>query len=202
MELLVRISRTEVKAPVSGVISRRVAKLGATVAFAGEPLFRIIEDGAIDLDAEVPEQYLAMLKVGMPAKLRLPGIAADVGGTIRLVSSEVDKTSRVGKARIALADVSGARIGAFASGEVDLARREGIGAPATALRRDAEGARVLIVRDGRIEERRVTPGIVEGDMVELGDGVKDGESLVARAAAFLRPGDIVRPVAATAAGAS
>jgi RND family efflux transporter MFP subunit len=202
MELRVRISRTEVKAPVSGVISRRAAKLGATVAFGGEPLFRIIEDGAIDLDAEAPEQYLSRLKIGMPAKLRLPGAAADVGGTVRLVSAEVDKASRTGKARIALADVSGARIGAFASGEVDLSRRDGIGAPATALRRDAEGARVLVVRDGRVEERRVTTGIVEGDWVELVDGVKDGESLVARAAAFLRPGDVVRPVAAPPAGAS
>ena len=41
-ELLVRISRTEVKAPVSGIVSRRSARLGATASSAGEPLFRII----------------------------------------------------------------------------------------------------------------------------------------------------------------
>ena len=67
-ELLVRIGRTEVKAPVSGIVSRRSARLGASASTSGEPLFRIIEDGAIDLEADVPEQTLARLAVGMPAR--------------------------------------------------------------------------------------------------------------------------------------
>ena len=48
------------------------------------------------------------------------------------------------------------------------------------------------MRDGRVEERRVDAGIVEGDAVEIRDGLAEGESVVARAAAFLRPGDRVR----------
>src|SRR5271155_2509457 len=50
-ELLVRIARTGVKAPVAGGVSRRSAKLGTDARSTGEPLFRIIEDGAIDLAA-------------------------------------------------------------------------------------------------------------------------------------------------------
>ncbi len=65
-ELLVRIDRTEVKAPVAGIVSRRSAKLGADASSTGEPLFRIIEDGAVDLEADVPEQSLAKLAVGIP----------------------------------------------------------------------------------------------------------------------------------------
>ena len=64
-ELQVRLSRTEVVAPVSGLVSRRSAKVGATVTNSGEPLFRIIEDGAIELEAEVAEQALPKLAVGM-----------------------------------------------------------------------------------------------------------------------------------------
>jgi len=200
-ELLVRIDRTEVKAPVSGIVSRRSAKLGADASTAGEPLFRIIEDGAIDLEADVPEQELARLAVGMPAELKLPGVEAAVEGHVRLVDQEVDKASRTGKARIALDDVSHAHIGAFASGEVELARREGVSAPASALTRDGDSARLDVVVEGKVEERRVTPGIVNGDAVEIKQGLAEGESVVARAAAFLRPGDRVRPVPeASAAG--
>jgi HlyD family secretion protein len=188
-----------VKAPVSGLISRRSAKLGASASSAGEPLFRIIEDGAIDLEADAPEQSLARFAVGMPATIRLPGVAAPVKGRVRLISQEVDKASRTGKVRIALDDVSHARIGAFASGEVELARRDGVGAPAASLLRDGDTARLLVVRDGRVEERRVTPGIVEGDAVEIKDGAAEGESVVARAGAFLRPGDRVRAIPAPAA---
>ena len=101
-ELLVRIDRTEVKAPVAGVVSRRSARLGASASTSGEPLFRIIEDGAIDLEADVPEQSLARLAVGMPAELKLPGVEGAVLGRVRLVNQEVDKASRTGKVRIAL----------------------------------------------------------------------------------------------------
>ena len=198
-ELNVRISRTDVKAPVSGVVSRRSAKLGATVSGAGEPLFRIIVDGAIDLEAEAPEQSLARFANGMPATLRLPGVADPVQGHVRLISEEVDRASRTGKVRIALSDVSHAHIGAFASGEVELVRRDGVGAPAASLRREGDAARLYVVRDGRVEERTVTPGIVEGDKVEIKDGLVEGEDVVARAAAFLRPGDHVRAMPETTA---
>ena len=196
-----RIDRTEIRAPVAGLVSRRSARLGAVVSGSGDPLFRIIVDGAIDLEADAPEQSLARFAIGMPAILRLPGVFDPVQGRVRLISAEVDKASRTGKVRIALSDVSHAHIGAFASGEVELVRRDGVGAPASALRRDGDQARVYVVRDGRVEERRVRPGIVEGDAVEIRDGVTEGESIVARAAAFLRPGDRVRPTPeATAAG--
>ena len=199
-ELLVRIDRTEVKAPVSGVVSRRSAKLGADAMSAGEPLFRIIEDGAIDLEADVPEQSLARLAVGMPAALKLPGVEGAVAGRVRLVNQEVDKASRTGKVRIALEDVSHAHIGAFASGEVELTHRDGVGAPSSALKREGDSARLYVVRDGKVEERRVKLGILDGEAVEIESGVAAGESLVKRAAAFLRPGDRVRPMPETAAG--
>lgn len=193
-ELLVRIARTDVTAPVAGVVSRRSAKLGATASPAGEPLFRIITDGAIDLEAEVPEQYLPRLTVGMPAKLKLAGIATDFAASIRLVNHEVDKSSRVGKVRIALKDVAQARLGAFASGEVQIAKSEGIGVPATAVQRDASGAHVLVVKNGVVEDRKITLGITEGDWIESREGLAESELVVARAAAFLRPGDRVRPL--------
>jgi RND family efflux transporter MFP subunit len=200
-ELLVRIDRTEVKAPVSGIVSRRSAKVGASASISGEPLFRIIEDGAVDLEADVPEQSLARLVAGMPAELKLPGLDRPVAGRVRLVNQEVDKASRTGKVRIAVGDVSHAHVGAFASGEVELDRRQGVSAPAAAFEREGDSGRLYVVRDGRVEERRVTPGIVEGDAVEIKAGVAEGESVVARAAAFLRPGDRVRAMPeVTAAG--
>ena len=192
-ELLVRIDRTEVKAPAGGIVSRRSARLGASASTSGEPLFRIIVDGAIDLEADVPEQTLAKLTVGMPAELKLPGVDKPVPGRVRLVNQEVDKASRTGKVRIALGDVSHAHVGAFASGQVELARRIGVGVPATALQRDGEEARLDIVRDGKVEVRQVKAGIADGAWVEIRAGLADGESVIERAAAFLRAGDRVRP---------
>lgn len=198
-ELEVRIARTDVKSPVDGVVSRRTARLGATAAGAGDPLFRIIENGAIDLEADVPEQSMAELADGMSVSLVVPGVADPIEGKVRLISQEIDKASRTGKVRIALDAAAPARIGAFASGEVSIGKSQGLSVPSTAIERDGRTANLLVVKDNVVEERKVTLGIEEGDAVEIKDGLQPGDLVVARAAAFLRPGDRVRPVAATTA---
>ena len=201
-ELSVKLAQTEVKAPVGGVVSRRTARLGAAAGGASEPLFRIIRDGAIDLEAEAPEQALPRLAVGMSAELALPGVADKVAGTVRLIGAEVDKASRTGKVRVALAAGARAHIGGFASAEITLARSQGVGVPASAVERDAAGARALVVRDGLVEQRRVSVGVADGDALEIAGGVAAGEMVVARAAAFLRPGDRVRAVPVETEGAT
>jgi len=192
-ELMVRVGRTEVKAPVAGIVSRRTARLGALAVGSSDPLFRIISEGAIDLEAEVPQDSLAKLALGMPASIDLPG-DDHTRGKVRLISSEVDKTTRLGKVRIALASDANARIGAFASGSVEIGRRVAIGVPAAAVIQSAGGSSIAVVTGGKVEISKVEVGITNGDTIELRDGLASGQRVVARAAAFLRSGDEVRPV--------
>jgi RND family efflux transporter MFP subunit len=194
-ELMVRIDRTEVKAPVAGIISRRTARLGAVALSASDAMFRIISDGAIELEAEIPEQSLARLEPGMQAKIALPGVPGEVEGSVRLISEEVDRTTRLGKVRIALPLDAQARIGSFASGVVNIARRSGVGVPTRAVTRGDDGDFVEVVKEDRVELRKVTIGITNSRFAEIRVGLGAGEMLVARAAAFLRSGDRVRPIA-------
>jgi RND family efflux transporter MFP subunit len=197
-ELMVRIDRTEVKAPVAGIVSRRTARLGAVAMSAGDALFRIITDGAIELEAEVPEQSLARLKVGMQAKISLPGVDGEVEAHVRLISEEVDKTTRLGKVRFALPLDAPARIGSFASGVAIVARRSGVSVPTSAVTRGDEGDFVQVVKDGRVELRKIKVGVTNARLTEARDGLKAGETVVTRAAAFLRPGDMLRPMPSVA----
>jgi len=190
-ELMVRIGRTEVRAPVAGIVSRRTARLGALAMGSADPLFRIITEGAIDLEAEVPEDSLAKLAIGMPAAIELAG-DCKASGYVRLIASEVDKTTRLGKVRIALGPESTAHIGAFASGTVEIAHRVALSVPAAAVIQSATGSTVAVVNDGRVEMSPVTVGLTNGNAIELRDGLVVGQQVVARAAAFLRTGDEVR----------
>lgn len=193
-ELLVRIGRTDVVTPVAGTVSRRTARLGAVAMGTGEALFRIVADGAIDLDAEVPEDRLARLTAGMPVRIALPGSDQSVNGLVRLISSEVDRTNRLGKVRIALPAGSPARIGSFATAAVEVVRRPAIGVPASAVVRSETGASVMVVSAGRVALRAVEPGVIDGGFTEIRRGLAEGDVVVARAAAFLRDGDEVRSV--------
>jgi multidrug efflux pump subunit AcrA (membrane-fusion protein) len=57
-----------------------------------------------------------------------------------------------------------------------------------------EGAVVQVVRDDRIETRRVRVGLLSGGKAEIREGLSEGDQVVARAGTFLREGDRVRPM--------
>jgi HlyD family secretion protein len=193
-ELMWRRGRTEVVAPADGIVSRRMARVGGFAAGAAEPMFRIVANGEVELDAEVTETRLAAVKLGQKARVEVAGVG-DVAGTVRLISPEVDKATRLGRVRIYLGDNDQLRVGSFARGEIATAAGRGLSVPASAVLYGPDGAAsVQVVHDNRVETRRIKPGLAAGDLVEVREGLVDGEVVVARSGTFLRDGDAVRPI--------
>ena len=192
-ELNWRRGNTEVKSPEDGIVSRRNARLGAVATAAGEPMFRIIAKGEIELDAEVVETELGKVKDGQKARVSVPG-GAEVEGVVRLVSPEIDRTTRMGRAKIFLGATPGLRIGAFARGSIQTASSRGLGAPTAALMFDPAGTYVQLVDGDKVHRRLVKTGLVSGDLIEITEGLKEGDTIVARAGTFLRDGDVIRPI--------
>ena len=195
-ELIVRLERSDVRAPVAGVISRRNAKLGAIVAGAADPLFRIIANGVVELEADVPELQLAKLRPGQPAQVETA--SGPRTGHVRLVSPEVNRTTRLGRVRVELDGTNLPVIGSFARAEVEVARDQGVLVPLSAILFQPGGAVVQVVKDGVVETRRVTTGLRDGARAEITAGLGAGESVVAVSGTFIRGGDRVTPVPATA----
>ncbi len=206
-ELNWRRGNTEVKSPEDGIVSRRNARLGAVATAAGEPMFRIIAKGEIELDAEVVETELVKVKEGQKARVLVPG-GDEADGVVRLVSPEIDRTTRMGRAKIFLGAKPGLRIGAFARGTIQTASSRGLGAPTAALMFDPAGTYVQLLDGDKVHRRIVKTGLVTGDLIEVTEGLNEGDTIVARAGTFLRDGDIIRPVllddkiSASAAGAN
>lgn len=199
------LDRADIVAPVAGLVVARRAELGALAGGSAEPLFTLIADGAIEMEAEVIETALQRLNAGDPAEIAVAGVGA-VAGQVRLVPASVDPVTRLGLMRIALDPRPGLRTGLFASGWVITERREAITVPATAILSDAEGERVQVVAEGRVETRPVKAGLLWQGRREIVEGVAAGEQVMARAGAFFRTGDQVQttvadPSAAAAAAA-
>lgn len=195
-DLMWRRSRTDVAAPADGIVSRRVARVGSYAVGAGEPMFRIIAKGEIELDAEVPETRLSMLKIGQSVKIE-PAGAAPVSGTIRLISPEVDRATRLGRIRVFIGRNANLRIGAFATGTIETETSRGLAVPVAAVLYGDEGPSVQVVVDGKVATRRVKLGLTQGKLIEIRDGLAMGDLVVAKAGTFLREGDAVRPVLAS-----
>jgi RND family efflux transporter MFP subunit len=196
-ELTWRRGRVEVKAPADGIVSRRMARVGAYAAGAAEPMFRIVAKGEVELDAEVVETRLGAIAAGQKARVEVAGLG-EVAGTVRLVSPEVDKATRLGRVRIFLGDNPGLRVGSFGRASIETATSSGLGVPAAAILYGPHGPTVQVVRGNRVETRPIKTGLAAGALVEVREGLAEGDLVVARAGTFLRDGDTVRPVPAAA----
>lgn len=192
-ELAWRLSNTEVKAPADGIISRRNARVGALATSVADPLFKMVEKGEIELDGEVPESQLPKLADGQNARVAVAGVEA-VDGKVRLISPEVDRTTRLGRVRIFLGSHRQLRVGAFGRGSVETARGRGLAVPVSALVHTEDSATVQVVIGDRVATRIVKTGLVSGGLAEIREGLSESDVVVARAGSFLRDGDPVRPI--------
>jgi HlyD family secretion protein len=192
-ELVWRRSNAQVKAPADGLVSRRAARIGGMASVAAEPMFRIILNGEVELDAEVIDTDLGKVAAGQKARIKVTGNGV-VDGTVRLVSPEVDKTTRLGRVRVFLGDDPKLRIGSFARGVIHTASGRGLAVPSSAVVFEANGAFVQVVDNGRVSQRAIKTGLISDGLVEVREGLKEGDVVVARAGTFLRDGDVVRAV--------
>jgi HlyD family secretion protein len=185
--------RTEVPAPEAGVISRRVARVGGFVAGVGDPMFRIVARNEIELEAEVLDSNLARIKEGQVVTLSLPG-GGEATGKVRIISPEIDKTTRLGRIRVFMGENPALRIGGFARGTVTTAKSRGLSVPASAVLYVDGGTSVQLVRDNKVVTKPVKLGLSNAGDVEVRDGLVEGDMVVARSGTFLRDGDAVRPM--------
>jgi RND family efflux transporter MFP subunit len=196
-ELEWRRSRTDVRAPVDGIISRRTANVGAIATAvgiaAGEPMFRIIQNGEIELNAEIEESQIRKIAPGQPVTVTV----ADgnvVTGEVRLISPEVDRTTRLGHVRVFIGADKRLRVGTFASGQIETARERGLAVPVSAVSTSGGQSNVLVLDGNTVRERSIRTGLTSAGLVEVSSGLADGDRVIARAGTFLKDGDVVRPV--------
>ena len=184
---------TVVRAPVAGVVSARSVQPGQVVG-AGTELLRLIRDGRLEWRAELAEGDLLRVDAGTPVRVEAPG-SGMVEGTVRTVSPGLDAQSRTGTVYVDLPEPGALRAGMFAQGRLALGRAQALLVPGeSVVRRDGRAYVFVVDAEGRVRERGVVTGGAHGDMVEVRDGLAQGDRVVARGAGFLGDGDLVRVV--------
>jgi HlyD family secretion protein len=184
-----------VRAPAAGVVTSVSAVIGSVASAQAEPLFRIAGQGEMELLAEVPVRTLARLAVDQSAKVEIIGVG-ELPGKVRLFSGGINPTTQLGQVRIFVGSDSRLRTGAFGRATVQIGQRCAPAIPLSAVLYGPGGAVVQVARSGRIETRRVLVGLLDKGQAEVREGLAEGETVVARAGAFLRDGDRVRAVTA------
>ena len=158
-----------------------------------EPLFLILVDNEIELEAEIPSIHVSKLKSGEIARISISGGTERVG-KVRLVAPDIDQKSQLGKVRLAVGTDPSLRIGMFARATIDARRSCGVAIPRNAVDHRVEGTSVRVVRDRTVEMRRVVVGLLSDDSIEIRQGLNEGDIVVANAGTSLHDGDKIRPM--------
>lgn len=189
-----RLARSDVTTPVAGTIAFKTAKVGGIASGNNDPLFTIIRDGEIELVAEVGEDDILKIHAGHQASISLSGSREKVSGLVRLVSPTVDPITRLGFVHIVLTDDSKARPGMYGSAEVTVATTENVSVPLSAVLMTSEGTSARRVENGVVTIVAIETGVQDGSYVEILNGLREGDEVVAKAGAYVRDGDRIKPV--------
>jgi RND family efflux transporter MFP subunit len=189
------IGRINVTAPTSGQILDRNVEVGQIVGSGSGALFRIAQNGMMEVQAKLSEGTLAQVHVGTPATVVPVGSNVQIAGSVWQVEPIIDPVNRQGIAHVAVPYQQVLRPGGFAevalvSGTADVPLL-----PQSAVLSDDKGNYVYIVgKDDRVVRRNVKVGEVDDNGVTIVAGLTGQERVVASAGAFLNPGDKIRPV--------
>jgi multidrug efflux pump subunit AcrA (membrane-fusion protein) len=182
-----RTGPVPLRAPAAGLVTEVRTIVGAPASPQAGPMFRIAVNNEIELDAEVPSVHILKLNPGATARISRDG-APDLVGRVRLVSPQIDRTSQLGKVRIALTSNPSLKVGMFARANIDAKRSCGVAVPHTAIDR----LTVQVVKGNTIETRKVRVGLSSETSTEILEGLDVGEVVVADAGTSLHDGDQIK----------
>jgi HlyD family secretion protein len=189
-----QIGQLNVVAPAAGLILARNVEVGQVVSPGSGSLFRLAEGGQMEMRAQLSQQDLAYVHVGMPAQVTPVGSDRSFTGNVWQVAPVIDPQSRLGDVRIAVPYDPAMRPGGFAEAQITSGTTTAPMLPQSAVLSDERGNYVYIINGkNEVERRDIKIGTVNDTGVTIASGLSGNESVVLSAGPFLNPGQKVNP---------
>ncbi|MBZ0212451.1 MAG: HlyD family efflux transporter periplasmic adaptor subunit, partial [Nitrospirae bacterium] len=192
-----QLGETEIRAPIAGVVTRKLVQEGELVASlssfsSGTPIIRLEDRTAMMVKLNVNEIDVAKLTLGMPARVSVDAFAdQEVAGTVRKIApATLATTAAAGQAAVVKFEVevwldpNNLNLKSGMSAKCTMItdkRAKTLKVPAEYVSKDADGSFVLLKPAKPTDEPkkvRVKTGLTSGARVELVEGVKLGDKLV------------------------
>ena len=190
-ETKARLAQTEILAPSSGVLATRTATLGQIVQ-TGTELFRLIQDGRIEVNALVPEADIFKIFPHQSARITDPTGRVS-HGSVRIVAPVIDAKTRLGTVRVALSADTELKPGMFVRVEIETGGMAALTVPLKALIwRDGRAAVFTVSDTGTAILKSVIAGRKISSAIEIMQGLSVGDRIVVDGAGLLTDGEKVR----------
>jgi membrane fusion protein (multidrug efflux system) len=171
---------TQIRATIGGVISERYIKLGNTIR-AGDPVFRVTSLDPLVAYMFVPEREFRQIAAGQPVQISIDALPGPpVIAAVTRVSPVVDPDTGTFKITIEIQDDE-RRIkpGMFGRMSIIYDKHENVlQIPRSAIIDAAGELSVFVVEDEVGIRKTIQTGFSSGGMVEITDGLVDGENVI------------------------
>ncbi len=180
---------TQIRAPISGVVSERYIKLGNTIA-VGEPIFRVTSFEPLIAYLHVPEREYRQIAPGQPVRIDIDALAgAPLFADVTRVSPIVDPDTGTFKITIEINDTE-RRIkpGMFGRMSIIYDKHENaLQVPRSAIVEEIGTTSVFVVEDNVAIRKQVQTGFSSNGMIEITDGLDDNDYVITVGQVGLKP---------------
>lgn len=188
---------TVVYAPISGYISERNSDVGEFISpnVPNSKIATIVRTSVLRLRIDVPEQNVAQIAVGQGISMQTSAYPdRNFAGTVVRISPSINASSRILVVEAEVENTGGLlKPGQFATVRITQGKgKQAVMIPKTAVKAEGETNKVFVIKDGRATERTVKVGILENDLIEIQNGVQEGESVATSNVNVLYDGVAVR----------
>jgi multidrug efflux pump subunit AcrA (membrane-fusion protein) len=192
-----QLNETRLISPVSGKIAERNGRIGDTTN-GQNALFKIIENGRLELRLRVPENQLPLIRVGAPVTITSDAnTSLKLSGQVREINPIVDEASRQATVKVDLTDNTGLKPGMFLRGAIVTNTSNSLTVPMTAVlpQKDNQALVYLVEPDNTVTAKTVQLGqIMPNNRVEILTGLQAGDRIVVKGAAYLGDGDKITAI--------
>ena len=194
-----QLADTTINAPVSGKVAERSARVGnVTSGFNSRELLTIIEEGRLELQVKVPETQLTQIKIGQKVKVTSGSISnLNITGIVAEIDPTIDVDSRQGIVKVNLPNRDDLQPGMFLQAEIISNTKSSLTIPLNAVLPDNDGTGTVfqIQSDDTVKAQNVTLGeILDGDRIEIINGLSVGAKVAVKGVAYLQDGDKIKVV--------
>lgn len=186
-------SYTRIRAPISGVISRRDVQLGTHVE-AGAPVFRITETSKLVAYLHIPQVELGRVRTGDEATIRVDAMPGqEFRATLARISPTIDTRNGTFRATVYIENPEGVLApGMFSRFSIACEKHAAaLVVPRHAVIREDDEHVVYVVENGAASRRAVMVGIESGGVIEILEGLDAGDRVAVTGQNSLRDGSKV-----------
>lgn len=187
------LTDTVVRAPISGAVKEKHASRGTYLPVNGK-IATLVKINPLRLRADIPEYAAASVRTGQTMTLKTEAFPdrAFTGRVVRIGAS-LNEQTRALTVEAEVANPSNLlRPGMFAKSSLITAKEApAVMVPQRAVQVVAGLNKVFAIENGRVSERIVKTGATDGDLIEIVDGVKSGETVALSNLDKLQEGSLV-----------